>query len=106
MHRRLRRLHWIVLIMDWRSWASEIVDFVRLDVERKRHVVTHELEAGMSVEMLQVTLGAREQIVDAHYLVPLLEQAINQMGAEEPGTARNQNAFAAVIKSCHAFISL
>ena len=106
VHRRLGRLYGIVLIMDRRSWTSEIVNFVRFDVERERHVVAHEFEARVSVEMLHVSLGACEQIVDAQHLVSLFQQAINEMGSKEAGAARDQNAFSAVIKSWHAFISL
>ena len=73
VHQRLRRLHWIVLIVDRRGWASKIVDLVRLDVERERHVVADELKAGMSMKMLQIALGAGEKIVDTEYFVSLLE---------------------------------
>jgi hypothetical protein len=105
VHGSLGRLHWIMLIVDRRSRASEIVDLVRLDVERERHVMADELEAGMSMEMLQVTLGAGEKIVDAEYIVSLLQQAIDQVGPKEPRAARDENAFAAVIEAWHAFIS-
>ena len=39
MHRRLGRLHWIVLVMDWRGRTGEIVDLIDLDEERERNVV-------------------------------------------------------------------
>ncbi len=42
------RLHGIVLIVNRRGRASEIVDLIDLDVQRKGHVVTHQLEARMS----------------------------------------------------------
>src|SRR5438046_572715 len=94
-----------MLIVDGRGGASEIVDLVRLHVERERHVVADELKAGVSMEMLQVTLGAGEKIINAEYFVSLLQQAIDQVGPKEPRAPRDQNAFAAVIKACHAFNS-
>src|SRR5471030_725168 len=36
MHTGLGRLHWIVLVMYWRSRASQIVNFINLKINRKR----------------------------------------------------------------------
>ena len=64
-----------------------------------------ELKARVSMEMLQVTLGAGEKIVDAEYLMSLLQQAIDQVGPKEPRAAGNENAFAAVIEARHVLAS-
>src|SRR5262249_49567376 len=88
VHRCLCCLHRIMLIVDRRSRASEIVDFVRLHVERKRDVMTEKLEARMGMEMLHVAFRAGEQVVDAEHLVPLLQQAIDQVRSEEAGAPR------------------
>jgi hypothetical protein len=79
VYRRLGRLHWVVLILNWRRGASEIIDLVNFHVEWKRHIVTNELETGMDTEMLNIPLGAREEIIDAQNVMPLLEQSIRQM---------------------------
>ena len=42
---RLRGLSRIVLVVHWRSWTGEVKDLVDLDIERKRHVMPHELHA-------------------------------------------------------------
>src|SRR5262245_48010681 len=34
MHRRLGRLHGVVLVMYGRSWAGQIVDFIYFNIER------------------------------------------------------------------------
>ena len=44
VHARLGGLHGVVLVVHGRRRAGEIVDLVDLDIERKRHVVTHQLE--------------------------------------------------------------
>src|ERR1700722_6105959 len=51
--------------------------------------------------MLHITLGAGEQIINAQHLVSLFQQAVNKMGAEESGAARDQDTFAAIIESRH-----
>ena len=45
VHAGLGRLHRIVLVVDRRGGAGEIVDLVDLDIERECHVVAHQLEA-------------------------------------------------------------
>jgi hypothetical protein len=52
-----------------------MADFVDLD----GHVVAHELEARLSMKMLDIALGAREEVVDTQHLVSLRQQAINQV---------------------------
>jgi hypothetical protein len=49
-----------MLIVDWGCRTGEVVNFVRLDIERERDVVAQKLEAGMRVEMLRVAFGAGE----------------------------------------------
>jgi hypothetical protein len=51
--------------MNRRSRAGEIVDFIDLNKERKRHVVPHQLKSGMSEKMLDVALLAGKKIVHA-----------------------------------------
>ena len=94
-----------MLVVDGRSRTGEIVDLVHLDIEREGHVVAHELEARMSVKMLDIALRAREQVVDTQDFVTLGEQAIDQMRAEESRAARHEDSFAAIIEAWHAFIS-
>ena len=69
-------MHWVVLIVNWRRGASQIIDLVNFHVEWKRHIVANELKTGMGMEMLNISLGAREEIIDAHDLMPLLEQSV------------------------------
>ena len=44
MHACLRRLHGIVLVVDRRGRAGEIVNLVDLDVEREGHIVPNQFE--------------------------------------------------------------
>ena len=45
VHAGLGRLHRIVLVVDRRGRAGQVVDLVDLDIEREGHVVAHQLEA-------------------------------------------------------------
>lgn len=48
VHARFGRLDWIVLVVDRRGGASEIVDLVDFHIERKCDVMTHELKRGIA----------------------------------------------------------
>ena len=90
VHAGLGRLHGVVLVVDGRGRAGEIVDFIDLDIEREGHVVTHELEARVAEQVLDVALGAGEKIIDADDVVAVGDQAIAEMRAEKAGAAGYQ----------------
>src|SRR5262249_47549483 len=90
VHARLRRLHGIVLVVNGRGRAGEVVDLVDLDIERKRHVVTHELEVVVIEQMLDIALRAGEEIIDANDVGAIREQTIAEVRAEETGASGNQ----------------
>jgi hypothetical protein len=92
VHARLGGLHGIVLVVNGRRRTGEIVDLVDLDIERERHVVTHQLEPLGADEMSDVALGAGEEVVDADDIRAPLQQSLAQMRAEEAGPAGHQNA--------------
>src|SRR5215831_10862781 len=65
VHAGLGRLHGVVLIVDWRCRASEVVNFVNLHIQGKGYVVTHQLKARVAEEMVNVALRSSEEIIDA-----------------------------------------
>ncbi len=79
--------------MNGRSRAGEVEDAVHLDVERERHVVAHQLEAGVAQQVRDVALAAGEEIVDTEHIVAAADQAIAQVRTEKAGAAGDQDAF-------------
>ena len=47
VHASLGGLHGVVLVMDGRGGASEIVDFIHLNINRKGHIVPLQFEMRM-----------------------------------------------------------
>ena len=90
--RGLGRLHRIVLVVDRRGRAGEVVDLVDLDVEREGHVVPHQLELRMAETGSDVVLVAREVVVDAQHVVARRQQALAKMRAQEARAAGHQNS--------------
>ena len=103
VHAGLGRLHGIVLVVDRRCRTGEIVDLVDLDIERHRDVVPHEFEARLAMQVVEVALGPGEQVVDAQHLVPLFEQPVDQVRADEPRPAGHQNTLPAFVNSSQFF---
>jgi len=55
------------------------------------------LKARLGMQMLQISLRTRKEIIDAENLVPLIKQTIYQMGSKEPGSTGYNNSLPAVI---------
>ena len=92
-HRTLRRLDGVLLVVDWRSGAGEVVDFVELPPERLRHVVEDEREALVAQELVDVLLRSREEVVESRNLVTVGEKPFAEMAAEESRPSRYQCLF-------------
>src|ERR1700730_5263814 len=48
VHARLSRLHGIKLVVDRGGWTSEVVDFIDLNIERKRNIMAPHFEPGVA----------------------------------------------------------
>ena len=91
MYTGLGCLDGIVLIVHRRGWAGQIVDFVHFYIERKSHVVAHDLEARIVHQMGDIVFDAREVIVHAYHVIAVAQQPFAQVGANKSGTAGDQD---------------
>lgn len=69
MHTRFGGLDRIVLIVNGRSRARQIIDFGRLYIERKCYIMAHQLETRVAQEVLDIAFRAGEKIVGADDLM-------------------------------------
>ena len=65
MNAGLGGLHRVVLVVNRRGGAGQIVDLVDLDIERKRHVVAQQLEAMVIEDAVDIAPRAGEEIIGA-----------------------------------------
>jgi hypothetical protein len=77
VHRRFRGLHRIVLVLNGRCGASQVVDFIDFDIQGKGDIVTQKFEAWVCVQMFDVALGPGKEIVRADNFVAVGEQSID-----------------------------
>ena len=76
MHAGLGRLDGIVLIMDRRGGAGEVINLVDLHIERKGNVMPHQFETWMAYQMFNIMAGSSKEIIRAEYLIATIEQAL------------------------------
>jgi len=56
-----------------------MVDLVHLDIERERHVMTHDVQPRMTEDIAEVGACARIEIVDDEYVMTFLEKMSGQV---------------------------
>ena len=106
--RGLRRLDRVVLVVDRRCRAGEVVnllDFGHIGVD---DVVADDFEVGVFQQMADVALVSREVVVDADDVVALFKQAFTQVGTDESGTTGDEYSLhwheIVLIKACKCTI--
>jgi len=80
--------------VNWRGGARKVVDFIDLDVEGKRDVVPHQLEAPVTEQMRDVAPRGEEEVVHAQLIVALRKQTLAEVRADETGIAGYENSLA------------
>ena len=80
----------IVLVMNRRRRAGEIVDLIDLEHYRFGHVVTNQLEILIVEKVGNILLAAGEKVVNAHDLVALVQEPFAKMRADKARTACDQ----------------
>ena len=77
----------VALVVDRRRRAGEVVQAIGLEPERFGHVVAHEAETLVRGEVRDVALRATREVVEADDVVPVGEEAIAQVRADETRAA-------------------
>lgn len=62
------------------------------DIERRGHIVAHQLEMRVIKRMKDVVFGAGKGNVETEGVVAFVQQALAKARAKETGTAGNQNS--------------
>ena len=81
--RRLERLDGVVLVVDGRGGAGQVVDLVDLRVVGRGDVVAYGIEAVAAQQVADVVLAAREVVVDADHVVAFHDEAFAEVRPDE-----------------------
>ena len=88
----LGRLHWILLVVDWRCRAGKIKDLVDLHKKGMCNIVAQQFKTLVIEQMFDVVPCASEEIIHAENLAAALQQLLAEMRAEKSSSARNKDA--------------
>ena len=91
-HVGLDGLHRVVLIVHRRGRTGQVIDLVDLQHDGVHHVVPDYLQPGIVPQVEKVGFGAGKKIIQAKDVVIPVQQALHQMGADEPCPTGNQDA--------------
>jgi hypothetical protein len=73
--------------VDRRRRTRQVVDFVDLHIKRKGNVVANKFKIRIPDQRSDISLGPRIEIVDTEDIVPILEETLAEMRAQEPGSS-------------------
>jgi hypothetical protein len=77
VHAGFRGLDGIVLVMDWASRTSQVVNLVDFNVQGEGDVMANQFKIWMIQQMRDIFLVSSEIVVDTHHLVATCNQSIN-----------------------------
>src|SRR5215468_9517033 len=90
VHTDCRGLHRIKLVVNGRSWTSQIENFIDFDVERETNVMAHQLEARIRQQMMHVASRPGVEIIDAQNLIAAFQQAIAKVRSNKSSSAGDE----------------
>jgi hypothetical protein len=90
MNARFRRLYRVMLVVNRGRRAGEIVNFIDLEIKREGDVMSKQLEAWVTDEMLDIALASREEVVEADDFMPVGEKPVAEVRSEKSRSTRNQ----------------
>ena len=89
----LAGLDGIILIVNRRGRACEVVDLVALDVQVLYNVMSDELKVIILHEVPDVAFLAGEEVIGAYNVVPLSEELFAEVRADEASSSCNEYSF-------------
>src|SRR5215831_16706504 len=94
----LYRLDRVVLVVNGRGGTRKMKNAIDFEQDGFDDVVTHQLEVRVIAQVHNVAALAAEIVVEADHLVPVAQQPLAQMGAEESRAAGNQYSHALLLQ--------
>lgn len=86
------RLDGVVLVVHRGRGAREVIDPVHLEQDGLDDIVAEQLEPGVPEVVRDVVLPPGEEVVHHDHAVPLLQQPVDEVAANEPGPSGDDDA--------------
>ena len=96
-HARLHGLDRIVLVMNRRGGAGEIVDLIDFEQDRLDHIMAQQLETAVIEQVRDVLASPGKEVVEADHFVAFAQQSLAQMRADKTCAAGDENPHACTL---------
>ena len=91
-HTRLHSLDGVVLVVNGRCGAGQVIDLVHFEKYWLRYIVSNELEVVIVEQAENVFSTPRIEIIQAENIVPAVQQTFAQMRADKARATSYQDA--------------
>jgi hypothetical protein len=90
-------LCWVPLVMNRTGGASQVIDFIGLQIEGKADVMTNNVKIGVIQQMDNIALLPGEKVVNAYHFIAFTKKTLTKMTTEKPCSTRyNDPVFHAI----------
>ena len=76
-------LHWIMLVMNRRGGAGQVVDFIHLHIKGKSNIVANQLEVGSPKQMQDILFSGRIKIISADNIMPIIQELFTKVEVQK-----------------------
>jgi hypothetical protein len=90
-HRGLHGLDRVELVVDRGGWTREVVDLIDLEQDRLDYIMPNDLEVAAIHQVADVLPAPGEEVVEAQHLMPVGEQSLAKVRADETCSAGYQD---------------
>ena len=87
------RLYGIVLIVDRRSGAGEVIDLIDLQQDGLDHIMADQFKVRFAQQVANILLLAGEEVIEADDIMPLGNESVAQVRTQKSGPAGNEDTF-------------
>jgi len=84
-------LNRVVLVMDRRCRAGEVVNPVHLDIKRESYVMAKKFKKRILEKMLNISLRSSVKVIDADHILPFFKEAFAEVRTQKASPSRHQN---------------
>ena len=76
-----------MLVVDWASWAGQVVDLVNFNVKWQSHIMSDKLKLRMVQKVFNITFAACEKVIDANDFITSSQEPVYKVAAKKTGSA-------------------
>jgi hypothetical protein len=81
----------VVLVMDRRCRAGEVINSIHLDVKGESYVMAKKFKKRILEKMLNISLRSGVKVIDADHILSFFKEALAEVRTQKTCPSRHQN---------------